>query len=184
MCVCVFFQVSRCWSSPVIGCGRVTEYAKPPSQLKARGRSSGILPLRISCVSTLMGPFQCFAACPPPLLSFISQMGYWLLAGSHYLSLKARSTQLACFVLLSLLLGFIVTFYIVSWNMPETISQFFSFCTSLGNHPIHSSIVLFFYFFYFNQTSSHQAVALLNTQPLATSLIWCYYIYLSYFSGS
>lgn len=31
---CVFL-VSRCWSSPVIGCGGVTEYAKPPSQLKA-----------------------------------------------------------------------------------------------------------------------------------------------------
>lgn len=166
-----FQQLSRCWSSPVIGCGRVTEYAKPPLQLKARGKSSGTLPLRISCVSTLMGPSQCFAACPPFLLSFISQIGYWLLAGSHYLSLKARSAQLACFVLLSLFLGFIVTFSLVSCALylPETV-------VSISCSPFRRLVHVDFFFF-------NQAVAVLNTQAPATPLTRLHYIYLGYFGG-
>lgn len=58
----VFFppcSMSRCWSSPVMGCRGVTQCANLPLQLKSGGRSFGILPLRFSCAPRLpRGPFS------------------------------------------------------------------------------------------------------------------------------
>lgn len=52
-------SMSRCWSSPVMGCGGVTQCANLPLQLKSGGRSFGILPLRFSCAPCLpRGPFS------------------------------------------------------------------------------------------------------------------------------
>lgn len=52
-------SMSRCWSSPVMGCGGVTQCANLPLQLKSSGGSFGILPLRFSCAPRLpRGPFS------------------------------------------------------------------------------------------------------------------------------
>lgn len=129
----------------------------------------------LMCVYSHGSPFNAFATCPPPLLSFISQMGYWLLAASHYLSLKARSTQLACFVLPSLLLGFSVTFYfsfsffsLFSWCR---MSQKLKNCSILHftrdwSHLQYRKFISLLSI----QASTYRAAALLNEQPLETSL--------------
>lgn len=50
-------------------------------------------------------------------------------------------------------------------------------CISRGNHLIYAFIYFFLSFFLFNQTTSYKAIAWLNMQPTATSLIHrCIYL--------
>lgn len=131
------------------------------------------------CAYSPGGPFSALLLAPP--LTFSTQTQCWLLAASHYLSLKARSDRLACFVLLSLLYGFSTFFclcFLDAKKSPETPGCFF-FCISPGNRLIYSSIDFCLFF----SQSNFLLLGLLNMRPVEASLIRCC-TYLGCFSGS
>lgn len=119
--------MSRCWSSPVMGCGGVTQCANLPLQLKSGWGSFGILPLRFSRASRL--PRGSFSARPA---ANFQRSHRWLLAAPRRFSLKAGSERLPCFCFIELPfqgprpLPLLLSLFLVSvsWlqNSPETLA--------------------------------------------------------------
>lgn len=95
--------------------------------------------------------------------SFISQMEYWLLEASHYLSLRPGSNQLACvFTEPLLFLGSVKNVTeVVCWTLDVPKKKNF-ICGSEGNHLIYSRVCFFPFLRGGNQGPVHRGDALLE----------------------
>lgn len=124
-----------------------------------------MLSLRISCVCVFLGALSelCWL-CPVPLVSFITQIKYCLLAASHHPSLKARSTPLACFVLSNLLFRVLCTSF-----LPHKTHQRFRLFT--GHNGMVLFMVSYFSFFFKIHCLAFVLLPSVNTKPLSTQLM-------------